>query len=109
MGFKSEVELEKSQRSEMLHHHKPLRHWLITFIAFIVAGFLPLIPYVFNLSGSFRISIFVVGFSLLVVGIIRGKITGKNPVFAGLEVLFVGGIAAIVAYGVGFLIDKYLI
>lgn len=109
LGFKSELELEKGHKSEMLHHHRPLRHWFVTFFTFIIAGLVPLLPYVFNFSNQFKTSLVLVAVSLFLVGLIRGRVTGKNMFKGGFEVLLVGGVAAVVAYMVGFLIDKYLI
>ena len=109
LGFKSELELEKGYKSEMLHHHKPFRHWLVTFVSFSVAGLLPLIPYLLTIENKFEYSLFLVVLSLFMVGILRGKVTGKNALRGGFEVLGVGGIAAVVAYAVGFLIDKFII
>jgi VIT1/CCC1 family predicted Fe2+/Mn2+ transporter len=109
LGFKSELEIEKGHKSEILHHHKPFRHWIITFVAFSVAGLLPLLPFVFETSRGFEKSLLLVGLSLFLVGVLRARVTKKNMVQGGFEVLAIGGIAAFVAYIVGFLIDVYII
>ena len=109
LGFKSELELEKGQRSEMLHHHKPSRHWIVTFLSFSVAGLLPLLPYLFVIPNKFEISLYTVALSLFFVGVLRGRVTNKNMIKGGFEVLAIGGVAAVVAYAVGFLIDTYII
>jgi VIT1/CCC1 family predicted Fe2+/Mn2+ transporter len=44
------------------------------------------------------------GLSFFVLGILRAKITGRFWLRSGLEMVVVGGIAASVAYLVGFLL-----
>ena len=83
----------------------PIRHALATFIAFVAAGFLPLIPYVYNFSiNKFSAAIFITGLALFLVGSARSGITGKNWLRSGLEMLLIGGIAAAAAYIVGLII-----
>jgi vacuolar iron transporter family protein len=88
----------------------PFNHGLATFIAFVLAGFLPLVAYIFHSgSASFNISIIVTALALFAVGASRTYITGRNWFRAGVEMLLVGAIAASVAYLVGFLIEQYVL
>lgn len=83
----------------------PVRHAVVTFIAFISAGFLPLVPYVFNFPGNkFYAAIFTTVLSLFLVGSSRSWITGKNWLRSGMEMLLIGGTAAAAAYIVGLII-----
>ncbi len=86
----------------------PFKNGLATFFAFGVAGLFPLLPYVFLPSNSFNTSIIFTGLSLFVVGALRTFITKKNWLIAGLEMLLVGAIAAIVAYATGHFIETKL-
>lgn len=104
LGVKSELELEKQKLG-----HKPFKNGLITFLAFLTVGFIPLLPYLLKAKNSFTISALLVATSLLVVGFFRGVYTGKNRIRTTLENLIIGGLAAVVAYGVGYLVDRYLI
>lgn len=74
-----------------------------TFFAFISFGFTPLIPYIFlQKTGNlfFLSSVFTLG-ALVLLGLLRWKVT-KDPLIRALgEIVMVGGVAAIMAYFVG--------
>ncbi|MBI2310134.1 VIT1/CCC1 transporter family protein [Candidatus Collierbacteria bacterium] len=83
----------------------PISHAFATFIAFVAAGFLPLIPYVFNFSiNKFYAAILATALALFSVGSARSWITGKNWFKSGIEMLLIGGTAAAAAYIVGLII-----
>ena len=85
----------------------PFKNGLATFIAFVIAGFLPLTPYVFSLSGNkFYLSIAVTAITLFAVGSLRTLVTKRHWFRSGLEMLAVGGFAAAAAYAVGALIGN---
>jgi VIT1/CCC1 family predicted Fe2+/Mn2+ transporter len=90
----------------------PVWHGVITFGSFVLAGSLPLIPYIlaFNPPDSnFPASIVMTGFALFIVGSLRSIVTRKNWFTSGLEVLGIGAIAAFAAYGVGFFIQNFIL
>jgi VIT1/CCC1 family predicted Fe2+/Mn2+ transporter len=110
LGVKSAVEYEKSRERRLKPDHSPRRHGLITFASFVSAGFLPLLPYVFNLGPNFYTSVLIVGLSLFGIGSWRSLYSEKKRWFAeGLEVLLIGGLAALVAYLVGFVLAKFVV
>lgn len=81
-----------------------------TFIAFILIGAIPLTPYVLPFSRPdvlFPLSIFLAIFSLFVVGGLRTRVTGRNFLAAGLEMMLIGGGAAAVAYFIGLFIKNF--
>ena len=82
----------------------PVRHGAATFGAFVIAGFTPLLPYLFGVAASqqFVVSIIAAGLAFFGVGAARTLITGGNAVKAGLEILLIGGLAATVAYSIGW-------
>jgi VIT1/CCC1 family predicted Fe2+/Mn2+ transporter len=43
------------------------------------------------------------------VGVTKGLYTGKHWCKSGLEVLFIGGVAAFLAFIVGYLIDRFVV
>ncbi len=109
LGVKSEIEYEDAEGE---HDHKgesPVRHGILTFTTFTIIGLLPLLPYIFNINPKFQLSAVIVGLSLFTIGALRSKITKKSWPKGGLEMLLVGGLAAAVAYAVGFLVNKYII
>jgi len=83
---------------------QPFEHGLVTFVAFVGAGIIPLIPYLFSFSGAqqFFVSSLLAGLAFFAVGASRRLVTNGSFMKGGLEILLIGGIAAFVAYGVGW-------
>lgn len=110
LGVKTEVEYRESKGDgDENDEGSPIAHGLVTFLGFLLAGCVPLIPYVFNLPGAFGVSTALVGLALFAVGALRGKAIKKDIVRSGFEMLVVGGLAAVVAYIVGYLLDHYIV
>lgn len=87
--------------------NSPLKHAVATFVAFVLAGFIPLLPYLFCKGGScFYYSSAAAAVTLFLTGALRTLITGINWFRGGLEMLGVGSAAAVIAYGVGYLIAR---
>lgn len=76
---------------------------LATFTAFIVFGFVPIIPYLMRISSEYQYfaSILGAGLSLILLGTLRYKVTGEKWVRAVGEVLLIGSLSASVAFIVG--------
>ena len=91
---------------------QPLDAAITTFAAFNLVGLIPLIPFVFlHVSGfvfstehAFLYSVLFTGLSFFIIGIVRGKIVNKSLLRTGINTLAVGGIAASVAYVIGYLL-----
>ncbi|PJE64826.1 MAG: hypothetical protein COU90_01005 [Candidatus Ryanbacteria bacterium CG10_big_fil_rev_8_21_14_0_10_43_42] len=86
----------------------PIKNGAATFSAFVIAGVIPLTPYLF-ISGTydtFSTAIIFTAITLFVVGALRSRFTGNSWVLEGFEMLFVGGIAAVIAYGIGYVISS---
>lgn len=86
---------------------------LITFIAFVLAGSLPLVPYVLHLLGfplearhQLFVSIIATACALFLVGSLRTIVTKGIWWRNGLEMLGIGAVAATVAYILGAVIDQ---
>ncbi len=109
LGVKSGIEYEKSKEKGFRSDHSPVRHGMVTFVAFVIAGLLPLLSYVFNLDSKFLFSAITVGLALFLVGVLRASYAKRNWLKGGMEVLLVGGVAAVVAYSIGFLLRRYVI
>ncbi len=79
----------------------------LTFFAFVLAGSMPLFPYLFmrDTGDSALYSAIFTGVSLFVVGALRRFVTKRNWFVSGLEMLFVGGVASGVSYLIGYLIS----
>lgn len=81
----------------------PARHGLATFLAFVVAGAVPLLPYVLPAVevNRFLLSTVLALLTLFAVGAMRATISNVRWWRAGLEMFVLGAIVAGVAYGAG--------
>ncbi len=88
----------------------PLTSGVITFLAFLLAGTVPLLIYIAGLfiplatDQAFVIAILLSAIALFCLGAGKVFVTHQNPIRSGLEMLLVGGLAASVAYAVGALL-----
>lgn len=84
----------------------PSRHAAATFLAFAIAGMVPLLPYVLGTypADRFALSITLTLLTLFAVGASRAWISGVKWSTAGLEMLGLGAAVAVVAYGCGALV-----
>jgi VIT1/CCC1 family predicted Fe2+/Mn2+ transporter len=97
-------EAVRHSRGEALAEPFPVRHGLATMLAFIVAGAVPLLPYVVVApERRFAVAVAATLATLFAVGALRSTVTLLRWWMAGLEMLLVGAAAAAVAYGVGAL------
>ncbi len=109
LSAKSQRDLDKKDKKLHRHGRTPLKTGLTTFIAFIIVGTIPLIIYILDAILSLQLSIdimFTVAsvltvFALLFIGVLKGKVTQTNTLKAALETLILGGVAAVLAYGLG--------
>ena len=76
--------------------------------AYVVAGIIPLAPYLMPLSldAALMTSAIVTGIALAVFGAIKGRYTGAAPLNAAVQTLAIGGTAAAVAYWIGRIVSK---
>ncbi len=82
----------------------PWRAGLATFVAFLVVGSFPLVPFLMPglpLQTAFAISAIVTGIAFFAVGTIKARVAGGGPWRGGLETLLTGGAAALLAFAVG--------
>ncbi len=83
----------------------PLRSAFATFLAFLVAGMIPLLPFIFNLSAAFRISAWMTLACFFAIGALKSRWSLSAWWYSGAETLLIGGTAAALAYGVGALFN----
>ena len=77
----------------------------ITFVSFVCAGIIPLLPYLFfGTTASFFSAAIFTGAALFSVGALRAFFSRASWMFLGFEMLAIGGVAAGIAYGIGFAI-----
>jgi|SoiMethySBSTD1v2_1073268.scaffolds.fasta_scaffold00332_37 vacuolar iron transporter family protein len=84
----------------------PWKHGLATLLAFVVAGAVPLMPYLFAGASSRQLvaSTVLTFATLFLLGAARAVITRDRWWRSGLETLVLGTIVAAAAYGAGYLV-----
>ena len=97
-----------SQRSycRIKHNHEcknnlPVKTAFSTFISFLVIGFIPILPFVFQFANPFTYSLTLTFLLFFLIGFAEGKISKSNPFKTGLSTLLIGIVAAAIAYGIG--------
>jgi VIT1/CCC1 family predicted Fe2+/Mn2+ transporter len=75
-----------------------------TFMAFVVCGLIPLLPYLFGVKNSFYVSSVLTGVTFFIIGSVKSRWSTASWLRSGLETFFVGALAAILAYAVGVLL-----
>jgi VIT1/CCC1 family predicted Fe2+/Mn2+ transporter len=110
LGMRSEQEYHMNTtgaaREGRLH---AIGHGAAIFGAFVLAGSVPLLPFVFTPTGDvFLLSCLGTGIALFVVGSLRTFITRTRWFASGLEMLLIGSLAAAAAYGVGHFLRQVI-
>jgi vacuolar iron transporter family protein len=87
----------------------PAAHGLATFVAFVIAGAVPLVAYVLPTDPAHR---FAIACALTLgaqfsVGAARTLVTAQRAVWSGLEMVAVGSLAAGAAFGIGRLVMRF--
>ncbi len=87
-----------------INQPSPFRAGLATFAAFVVCGAVPLLPFALQFSSAFSISIIMTGLIFFAIGAGKARWSLAAWWISGLEILLIGGTAAAMAYGVGYLL-----
>ena len=104
-SFLSEESAEEYESQREVSDKKPFFAGFVMFLSFIVASFIPIVPYlIFGLTEALWFSI---GFSILalfIVGIVSAKITNINVLKHSLKMILLGGAAILMGVIVGKLV-----
>lgn len=113
LSVKSQTELHKrnidyKEYKKMGKH--PFKTASATFFSFVIIGFIPLISFFLSLFSNvmlenqfFYASLFT-ALALLLIGAVKGEVVKKHPIKAALETLIIGGVAAFLAFFVGYIL-----
>lgn len=112
LSTKSEQELN----GKHAHQKRPMQTAVATFISFFVIGFMPLLSFVLAaatgsqhlINNQFIYSGILTAIAFVIVGGAKGGIVGKNRFTSALKTLIIGGIAAALAFGVGYFISMLI-
>lgn len=98
--FMMRYELEMQQPED-----SPFKNALATFLAFTIFGFMPLIPYFTGLDPirTFGLSATCAVIALTVLGLLRARITHESVLKSVSEIVGLGALAGLIAFGVGSL------
>jgi VIT1/CCC1 family predicted Fe2+/Mn2+ transporter len=105
--MKEELEMTKDEKT-------PFQTATVTFIAFVLIGTIPLLSYlgayIFPIQNSylFPMSCALTGIGLSIVGYFKSVITEKSKVRGISETLLLGGVAALLSYYVGAVLENLL-
>lgn len=84
----------------------PMRAALATFFAFLAAGLIPLMPFVFGLPDPFTLSLVATGVVFFAIGAMKSRWSLSRWWWSGAETLAIGGAAAAIAFFVGSLFHE---
>ncbi len=100
------IESEGDARGSRAVH--PLGSAVVTFLSFFIAGLIPLLPYLILPRGTdmFVPVLTATGIALFIIGALRASFARKHFIRTGVETMFVGALAATIAYGVGAFVES---
>jgi len=81
----------------------PMKAALATFFAFLVAGMIPLLPFLASLPNAFAISAWMTMAVFFAIGALKSRWSLAPWWRSGIETFLIGGLAALIAYLVGSL------
>jgi len=108
LSTKSQNEVYAKHKHTHSHIKNPKKTALVTFFSFLVIGLIPLLSFVIAPmspaieENKFLYSAILTGMAFLIVGGIKGKVVGKHYTKSALTTLLIGGIAALLAFLVGY-------
>jgi len=105
--MKEELEMTRETKS-------PLAMGLVTFISFIIVGFIPLMVYVINyfrgieLENTFVLASVLTSLAFVGIGWLKSYVTQTNLLRGIIETFILGASAAVLAYWVGDVLEKLI-
>lgn len=106
LAIRADERAREAEGLPELERH-PWKHGLATLLAFVVAGAVPLAPYLFQGTSSRRLvaSTVVTFATLYLLGAVRALVTRDRWWQTGLETLSLGAVVAGAAYAAGHLVS----
>lgn len=92
----------------------PFKAALTTFLAFILIGTIPLLPFLVGLVGveitenAYLLSTIFTGFAFFLIGANKSRFVDHHWFYSGMETLLVGSSAAVLAYICGVLLSGHV-
>tara|TARA_Y100000310_G_scaffold345426_1_gene464824 strand:+ start:4806 stop:5333 length:528 start_codon:yes stop_codon:yes gene_type:complete len=114
LSTKSDNHIKSKHSHPHPHKKNPKKTALATFFAFSLIGFIPLLPFVLALfikplqPIQFNLSIFLTALAFLIIGTYKAQVSEESKLHGATETLAIGGLAAIIAFGVGAFVKSIL-
>ncbi len=86
----------------------PLKSAMATFLAFVLAGFVPLIPFIIGLDQAAILATIMTGMVFVLIGSAKSRWSTQHWLWSGLETLGIGLGAALMAYLIGDLLGRFI-
>lgn len=83
----------------------PVRAGLATFAGFLVCGLVPLIPFLLGIPQADWVALGITALTFLAIGIAKSQWSLSPWWASGLETLAIGLAAAVVAFGIGYILN----
>lgn len=88
---------------------EPKKSAISIFLSYILFSIFPIIPFVFfNISLAIYISAILTSLALFAFGALKANFFGGNIINSGMEMLFIGILAGILGYLIGFFLQDFL-
>jgi vacuolar iron transporter family protein len=110
LSEKSEQQVQSKHPHKHFHKKNPKKTALATFAAFVIIGFIPLLSFVLAplfpqlYEYRFLSASILTAIAFLIIGSLKARITESSKLKSALETLIIGGIAATIAYLIGYLL-----
>lgn len=88
--------------------HTPLKAAFHTFVAFVICGFMPVLPFVIGLNSSIIWALVFSGLTFFVIGSLKSVWSVKTMWREGLETFLIGMAAAGISYAIGYGLKTYI-
>ena len=111
LGSRAENQAMDKQGIVGNHQKSSIRAALVTLVAFIIVGSIPLLSFLTNwiapgtIASPFVWSSLLTGIAFFAIGALKSRFVTQHWMWCGVETLAVGGIAASIAYGIGLLLE----
>lgn len=104
----------KDELNMIQEDRSPFMMGLATFASFFVLGAIPLVVYIWDYVAGFGADKFLwssilTSISFVIIGYYKSIVTHTGKIRGVLETLLLGGIAAVLAYAVGDILEKFLL
>jgi len=85
-------------------HRSPVRAGGATFVAFVICGSVPLVPFLIGMGGSAWIATLLTAIVFFIIGAVKSRWSIRSWLYSGLETLAIGLVAASLAWLIGWLL-----